>query len=334
MGLTMMSHHVPLLSTTALDVGFATASEMPLFQNLNLTLHPGKLICFMGPNGVGKSTLIRTLAGLQKPLRGTVSIHPDKTTEHAIALVLTDKLASSNMTALELVTYGRYPYLDWNIRLSNTDRTIINQAMEATRVAHLQNKKLHELSDGQLQMVLIARALAQETPILLLDEPTAHLDLNNRVEIMNLLRKTAREKNKAILVATHELDLALQTADWIWLAGENRSLLNGIPEDLVLNGSFDTIFQLKGFDLKTGKVQHEAYRESSVRLEGEGPEYLWTKNALERNGFMVSVHGSVRISINKEESNITWTVNHERRCKSIAELVSSLAGSGKNTEHP
>jgi iron complex transport system ATP-binding protein len=162
-----------------------------------------------------------------------------------------------------------------------------------------------------------------------MDEPTAHLDLNNRVEIMNLLRKTARKKNKAIVVATHELDLALQTADWIWLAGDNKNVLDGMPEDLVLNGSFDTIFQLKGFDLKTGKVQHEPWRKVMIALEGKGPEYLWTKNALERNGFMVADQGTVKIRINKEENSLTWIINNERHCTSIADLVSGLNASWK-----
>jgi iron complex transport system ATP-binding protein len=326
----MTLHQPSLLTTTHLDVGYPTKPETLLFHKLNLSLRPGQLVCFMGPNGVGKSTLIRTLAGLQKPLRGIVSRPGNQETERNIAVVLTDKPGVGNMTAQEVITYGRYPYLSWSIRLTKDDETSIDRAIEATRIAHLRHKKLQELSDGQLQMVMIARALAQETPILLLDEPTAHLDLNNRVEIMNLLRKTAREKNKAVLIATHELDLALQTADWIWLAGENRNLLTGIPEDLVLNGSFDTIFQLKGFDLKTGKVQHEAWRGVAITLEGEGSDYLWTKNALERNGFMISGQAAVRIRINKEQNNITWTINNEKRCNSIADLVSSLVGSQEN----
>lgn len=319
----MTSHQLPLLSAAELDVGFAAHPQILLFENLNLALLPGELVCFMGPNGVGKSTLIRTLAGLQKPLRGMVHIG-NKNTEQAVAVVLTDKVAAGNMTALELVTYGRYPYLDWNIRLSRTDEVAISHAMEAARVVQLGNKKLYELSDGQLQMVMIARALAQETPILLLDEPTAHLDLNNRVEIMNLLRKVAHEKNKAVLVATHELDLALQTADFIWLAGENKKLLNGIPEDLVLNGSFDRIFKLKGFDLKTGRVQHEAWRGIAVSLEGEGPEYLWTKNALERNGFSVVSYSKTNIRINRLDNNTTWTVDKRPTCASLKDLLNYL----------
>jgi iron complex transport system ATP-binding protein len=134
---------------------------------------------------------------------------------------------------------------------------------------------------------LIARALAQETPYLLLDEPTAHLDLNNRVEIMKLLRTLARAAGKSILVATHELDLALQMADVIWLATRNKEVITGMPEDLVLSGAFDEVFQLKGFDLKTGKVFQEPFRNRTVKLEGTGPIYLWTKNALERNGYSI-----------------------------------------------
>src|SRR5690606_740163 len=202
----------------------------------------------------------------------------------------------------------RYPYLDWNIRLTKEDTTIIEDSIARTHIGHLKTKKLYELSDGQLQMAMIARALAQDTPVILLDEPTAHLDLNNRVEIMNLLRALARTSGKAILVATHELDLALQTADVIWLAGRDKKIITGIPEDLVLNGSFDDTFQFKGFDLKTGKVQHEAWRNKSVKLIGEGYEYLWTKNALERNGFLISPEAECVVNVNSTDT-LHWRID-------------------------
>jgi iron complex transport system ATP-binding protein len=306
-----------------------------LFENIDLELRAGELVCFMGANGIGKSSLIRTMAGLQNSLSNTViagpvPASPDGThkkriatqgregVEKKISVVLTDRINAVNMTVAELVALGRYPYLDWNIKLSAKDQSIIEKAIENTHIQNIRNKKLYELSDGQLQMAMIARALAQDTPVILLDEPTAHLDLNNRVEIMNLLRKLARISNKAILVATHELDLALQTADLIWLAG-NKKLITGIPEDLVLNGSFDEIFKFKGFDLKTGKVSHEAWRNKSVKLVGEGYEYLWTKNALERNGFSVSDHAEQTIEV---KSN-TWQ-SDTSKFNSLKEILGYL----------
>lgn len=300
-----------LLEAKSLSVGYGDgATKHVLFENIDLELRAGELVCFMGANGIGKSSLIRTLAGLQSPLacpagrplplsRGRGEIDPKK-----VSVVLTDRVNAVNMTVAELVALGRYPYLDWNIKLSEADLSIIDQAIEATRIKHIANKKLYELSDGQLQMAMIARALTQDTPVIMLDEPTAHLDLNNRVEIMNLLRSLSRTSNKAILVATHELDLALQTADLIWLAGNDKKLITGIPEDLVLNGSFDDTFQFKGFDLKTGKVFHQAWRNKSVKLIGEGYEYLWTKNALERNGFSVSETSEQKIEIKSG----TWQI--------------------------
>ena len=189
------------------------------------------------------------------------------------------------------------------------------------------DKNIEELSDGQLQMAMIARALAQETEILLLDEPTAHLDLNNRVEIMNLLRHLARTTNKAILIATHELDLALQTADKIWLATSKKKILTGLPEDLVLDGSFDEVFQLKGFDLKTGKMSHEAHRKISVQLIGEGHEYLWTKNALERSGYEVATDALIKITLIKEGDKIIWKLifaDSDQFFDSLEKLLSIL----------
>ena len=302
-----------LLQTHHLQVGFNAAKV--LFDDVNLTLRAGELVCFMGPNGIGKSTLIRTLAGLQEPLSGTVAGRDEK----KVAVVLTDRISASHMTVKELIAYGRYPYLDWNITLTKADLAIIDQSIETVHVRHLLDKKLYELSDGQMQMVMIARALTQATPVLLMDEPTAHLDLNNRVEIMNLLRKLSRHSSKAILVATHELDLALQTADLIWLTMPDQSIRTGIPEDLVLDGSIDEVFRFKGFDLKTGKVQHEPHRNTKVKLLGDGPALLWTKNALERNGFEVEDSGSLEIIAGKNQ----WTFKNENFL-SLRELLTRL----------
>lgn len=311
-----------LLQTHDLSVGYG---KQVLFNDLNLVAEAGNLICFMGPNGIGKSTLIRTLAGLQKPLSGEIKLPSDKEIHHQLSIVLTDRVTSVNMTVYELVTFGRYPYLNWNIQLTKEDKDIIQRSIAQVHIEHLVDKRLFELSDGQLQMVMIARAISQDTPVILLDEPTAHLDLNNRVEIMKLLKNLARKTNKAILVATHELDLALQMSDVIWLTGKENNILSGIPEDLVLNGTFDDIFQFKGFDLKTGKVQHEPHLGKTVQLIGEGYAYLWTKNALERKGFEVtSDHQRYRVTIEKGNA---WTVFNNGVSKtfdSVQALILSL----------
>lgn len=320
----------PALTTSALRIGYRKNNlENALFENLNLELNAGQLVCFMGPNGIGKSSLIRTLAGLQDSLSGDIRVlgHEKKAAE-TISVVLTDKISSGNLTVYDLVAFGRYPYLGWNVNFSYEDEELIHRAINHVHIETLSATPLHELSDGQMQMAMIARALAQNTPIILLDEPTAHLDLNNRVDIMKLLRRLAKETNKAILVATHELDLALQTADWIWLTTRDKNILTGMPEDLVLDGSFDSIFQFKGFDLKTGKVQHVPDKGITVSISGDGYEYLWTKNALERNGFQVDLEKTSRhITLLKNKGSIQWLLSidgRELQLNSLRELIKNI----------
>lgn len=328
-----MGRNTGAIQTENLTIGYVRGSfRHELFKHLDLTLVPGKLSCFMGPNGIGKSTLIRTLAGLQRPLSGEIlysGLRKNASVDlpQHLAVVLTDRISAINMTAFDVVAFGRYPYLGWDARLSNNDQKSIADAMAEFRIDHLRNKKIHELSDGQVQMVMIARAVVQDTPAILLDEPTAHLDLNNRLEIMNVLRKLAHQSKKAILVSTHELDLALQTADVIWLAGHDKKIINGIPEDLVLNGAFDSIFQFKGFDLKTGKVEHKPHRSISVNLIGSGHEYLWTKNALERTGFLVGDEkvSEYTVTVSHENGALVWKLNERAAFTSLEELINSFA---------
>ena len=308
-----------MISAQQLSVGFRTRrKEQVLFENLDLHLTPGELICFMGSNGVGKSTLLKTLAGLLPPLTGKVNA-----LNKNVALVLTDKITVTNMTVYDLVSFGQYPYLDWRISLSPSNMEIIEDAIRQVHLESLRNRKLSELSDGQLQLVMIAKALAQQTPVILLDEPTAHLDLNNRVEVMNLLRSLSRKMGKSILVTTHELDLALQTADLIWLATGDKKIKTGIPEDLVLEGAFDEVFQFKGFDLKTGKIEHEAHRKKEIQLLGTGYSFLWTKNALERSGYRVVEKAEIQITV-FGESKTLWKLNGSQ-FESLATLLAAIS---------
>ncbi len=327
-----------MLQLKNLHIGYKEKNGVVmLFEGLNHRIEPGELVCFMGPNGIGKSTLIRSIAGLQPIIKGdaflnTLQLSKAEPEEVAanISLVLTEKVNTLNVKVEEMIGFGRYPYLGWQLKFSTSDLEIIEAAIAQTNIRHLRGKKMYELSDGQAQMVMITRALVQDGQLILLDEPTAHLDLNNRVEIMNLLKDLARTSGKAILVATHELDLALQTADTIWLAGLDKDIKAGVPEDLVLDGSIDSVFQFKGFDLKTGKVFHKTDRKISISVQGDGHALLWTRNAMERNGYELSENGEKKIIISHVENRLQWNIeskDQQLTFYKISELLQGLNNS-------
>jgi iron complex transport system ATP-binding protein len=276
-----MNNNLPLLQTMDLAAGYISGSKkiLPIAGPLAVDIHAGQLICLLGPNGSGKSTLLRTLAGLQPPLAGSIKItgadiHKLKPAQLAkkISLVLTDSVRSSNLTAYALVALGRYPYSSWLGILNEADKTMITRAIEAAQIEGLLNRKVATLSDGESQKVMLARALAQDTPLMMLDEPTAHLDLPSRIQLMRLLHQLARQTNKGILVSTHELDLALQVADQLWLLQAKGPLSKGTPEDLVLNGTFETVFDKEGifFDKTTGTFNMHEGNSKQIGLTGEG----------------------------------------------------------------
>jgi len=322
-----------VLSTNDLHVGYVQGDrKTTILDGINLSLKSGELVCFMGPNGVGKSTLIRTLTAVQPSISGSINILGGDLKKLSIAeialkvsMVLTDKTNAGNLTAEEIVALGRYPYLGWNLSFKKEDQEKIEEAIDRTNIGTFKHKKIHELSDGQVQKVMIARALCQDTPIMILDEPTAHLDLNNRVEIINLLKDLTRSTGKAVLMATHELDLALQSADRLWLAGHSQPIHEGFPEDLVLNGRIDKVFELKGFDLKTGHL-HKKSLGKKVQLDGEGYLYLWTKNALERNGYEIDDNAKRHIQIQNDDHQTLWRLNDDNQSevKSLESLIDLL----------
>lgn len=318
------------LAIINLAVGYGTVSKPKVvLEQLNLVAKQGELICLMGQNGKGKSTLLRTLSGVQKPLEGEVLIGKEQldslslgSISKKISLVLTDKPTTGNLSVMELISMGRYPYLGWNMKLKSEDRNVIDYAIERINLQDLLHEKIFTLSDGQLQKVMIARALAQDGEILLLDEPTAHLDLNNRVEIMYLLRDLAKTTNKSIIMATHELDLALQMADRLWLVNNDGKVDVGVPEDLVLNGQLDAVFGHKGYNLKTGRVEHKTEGES-IHLVGEGYAYLWTKNALERIGCTIDSQSEIEITI-ADKDRLSWTISNGKEVATIEELLNVI----------
>lgn len=213
-------------------------------SHLTLSLERGEMVCMLGRNGCGKSTLLRTLAGLQPALGG--SFHIDD-----VAVVLTDRLQLDNTTVRDVVAMGRYPYTSFLGALTPADEQIIDASLAEvfnSQLAALSSQPFNSLSDGEKQRVLIAKALAQQTPVILLDEPTAHLDLPNRILVLQLLRRLAHEQGKTILISTHELELALNLSDRILLLSDQGAQLD-IAQKLKQNDAFTMAFGMNIFDI-------------------------------------------------------------------------------------
>ena len=239
------------ISTNKLTIGYrATSGDEHIVQtDLSFSLHAGEMVCMLGPNGCGKSTLLRTLAGLQPALSGEYT-HCD--TKH-IALVLTERLSMDNTTVHDVVAMGRYPYTSFLGGLTDEDEAIIAKSLQAVGFElsifnfHLSPFNAH--SDGEKQRILIAKALAQQTPIILLDEPTAHLDLPHRILILRLLRNLAHEQGKTVLISTHELDLALALSDRILLMSPcARGVRLDTAENLKKTNAFTSAFGMDIFN--------------------------------------------------------------------------------------
>lgn len=202
----------------------------------------------LGKNGIGKSTLLRTLSKVQQPISGDVFINQkniekftSKELASSLSLVLTERLPQSQLTVFELVALGRQPYTNWIDTLSEEDFKKINWAIQLTEIEHLKNRRFYELSDGQLQRVLIARALAQDTEIIILDEPTAHLDIHHTFKVFSLLKELVKSTKKTIIISTHQVNLAIQLADEFILLSEKK-VFSGTSEDLIKDNAFETLF--------------------------------------------------------------------------------------------
>ncbi|MTI32251.1 ABC transporter ATP-binding protein [Xanthovirga aplysinae] len=304
-----MSFNYPILQTKKLTVGYKKGKNqlIPVLKDVDLELFRGELVCFLGPNGVGKSTLLRTISSVQPTLRGEVQLDGKPLKKYRvqeiakkISLVLTEKVSVNHLNVFELVSLGRYAHTSWSGKLVSKDREIVQHALEVTHTNGLVEKQVQELSDGQLQKVMIARALAQDGELIILDEPTAHLDLTNRMEIMLLLKKLAHEQQKAILVSTHELELAIHTADRLWLASPGQPIYCGLPEDLILEGKVAQTFLKEGisFDQSSGKFKVLPVKGLPIKVEGSGLNYLWTRHALERKGYLpVTTNSNYKLQV-------------------------------------
>jgi iron complex transport system ATP-binding protein len=241
-----------ILESSDLAIGYPRGGNAPLVlaEGLHLNIERGQVIGLLGPNGSGKSTLLRTLAGLQPPLTGAVTVMGQtirssqvRQTARMLSVVLTDRIDVKNLTVFQLVSMGRYPFTDWLGRAKSEDFDRITAALAQVRLQSYSHRYFNELSDGEQQRTLLAKALAQDTPLIILDEPTAHLDLPNRILIMRLLRNLADQTGKSILFSTHDLDLAVHTADYLWLLQKGGALLRGIPGELMASDAFEETFR-------------------------------------------------------------------------------------------
>lgn len=242
-------HQHSVLKTIDLNIGYKTRSQFhEIATKINLELQSGELVALIGPNGIGKSTLIRTVLGMQNALSGQVllngkDINAIRTNEFSqtISVVLTESIATKNLTVFELVALGRQPYTNWIGQLTSEDHKQIDSALNLTKIEHLKQKKCYELSDGQLQNVMIARAIAQDTAMIVLDEPTTHLDLHHKAYILNLLKTLSKETKKAILFSSHEVELAMQVCHKLILMTQDGVLID-TPENHIQQNNFDQLF--------------------------------------------------------------------------------------------
>ncbi|MEM7353526.1 MAG: ABC transporter ATP-binding protein [Acidobacteriota bacterium] len=327
-----------LFTASDLTIGYPGRPQHIVARGLDLTMRRGELVCLIGPNGVGKSTLMRTLAGMQPPLAGTVrlsdrDLHAMDPAELArtLAVVLTDRLDIELMRARALVEMGRLPHTGWSGSLDAEDHRVVDQAMRTANVVHLAEREFSQLSDGERQRVMIARALAQQPSLLVLDEVTAFLDLPGRIEVMNLLLRLAHRDERTLLLSTHDLDLALRHADRLWLLAPGGTLRTGPPEALALSGAFDEVFGERGptFDRRSGTFAVERVAGPRVAVEGDGLAAVWVGRALERLGYDCTAEepGTARIVIDGAGDSPSYRLEHpggDRDVPSLSDLIEVL----------
>lgn len=317
-----------------LSIGYAIKKNTKVVaEQISSTIFSGELTCLLGANGIGKSTLLRTLTAFLPKLSGKVLIqgqeiedYSEKELAKLIGVVLTEKLDIKNMTVRALIGLGRSPYTGFWGTLTKEDEAIVDHAISLVKITNLAHRMIHTLSDGERQKVMIAKALAQETSIILLDEPTAFLDFPSKVEIMQLLHQLSRKTNKTIFLSTHDLELALQIADKIWLMDKENGIRTGTPEDMALNGSLRNFFARKGiiFDQDTGLFRVENEYDRQVRLMGHGQKYAMIRKALSRNGIMASRRADSKTLIEVTDTGIIVSGQFSFTASTIEELLEGL----------
>ena len=305
-----------------ISIGYNDRSSASVVVKRDLTLRAfsGEIVALIGGNGIGKSTLLKTIAGFQSPLSGELLIHQRSAKDYGpkelameMSFVSTEIVRAASLTVREMVGLGRFPYTNWFGQLTDYDQKIIETAIQQVGLNGYENRQISRISDGERQRAMIARALAQDTRIMILDEPTAFLDISNKYEIVRILHRLAEEQGKCIIFSTHDLNTALSMADHIWLMLDDR-VVEGLPEEIASRGYFGSLFpnnQHLVFDPKKGDFRIRKESKGKVKLVARGPEVLWVTKALERIGFeVITTPRTPQSSLHQSASDLPEEENH------------------------
>ena len=289
----MQYHPEEIFVLESLEIGYGSGLRKKLIlPALNATAVRGELIAVIGRNGIGKSTLLRTLAGLQPPLGGNIRINGRKMADYSrmelaqeTGYISTETVKVSNMTVYDLVALGRFPHTNWIGNIDTENQVSILKALEMTSMSRFHDRFINEISDGERQKAMIARIIAQDAGLMIMDEPTAFLDAGSKFEILHLLNSLSHDRGKTIIFSTHDLNMAINQADKIWLISADR-LLEGAPEDLMINGAFDHLFDASNvrFNPDNGTFTFNSSVTGSVYIDGNGAERIWVEKAISRLG--------------------------------------------------
>ncbi|MGO0883669.1 ABC transporter ATP-binding protein [Clostridioides difficile] len=265
-----------MLRTNNLSVGY---DKKVVVSDINIEVKNGEILCLLGSNGAGKTTILRSLSKLITPIKGEIYLNDvdikhisRKTLSKKMALVLTNRLLGDLMTVQDVVNMGRYPYTGFFGNLSKKDLMMVDDSLESVNAIHLKKRYFDELSDGEKQKVLVARALVQEPEIIILDEPTTHLDIKHRLELMNILKKLSKEKSISVILSLHEIDIALKSCDKVALVKNNKVIAYGQPEDMVDENMINSLYELddKNFNSLLGAVEISNKSKNEVFIIGGG----------------------------------------------------------------
>ena len=305
----------------------------PLLGPYQLHAARGEFVCLIGANGAGKSTLIRTLCGMQPALAGGILLdgrplaaQTSRERARLLAVVLTDRVDTMLMTGYELACLGRYPHVGWGGKLRKADHEIVQTALLQAGAMPLAVKLVSHMSDGERQKIMIARALAQQPRLLVLDEATAFLDLPRRIELMQLLQDLAHRQQLSIVLSTHDLELALRYADALWLIDGQRHLHTGAPEDLALSGALSAAFSAEGlaFDLERGELRVGRGGGIPIRVNGEGMRRVWAQRALQRLGFCIRDDAAPVVDVLDDGYALSLAPGGATRHGTVAALAAAL----------